>query len=110
LQGWEEDMTLKQLHEQVGRLPFRARINKYTHNVEALLSTGYYVTTCEHVEPIIWANSTEGWQLVPEKKKALSYSNDAGNIFFVLENSKEHEFIKTSTAFTRQECFDIESK
>jgi len=104
-------MTLKELHKQVGRMPFRATNKSYSDSsylVEAFLSNQTFVAIVNGATSCLVGDVT-GWQLVPEKKKALAYSASNGVLIFIIEGSKDYEAMEKSSHYTRQECFDIES-
>jgi len=108
--------TLKELHEQVGKLPFLVtRDDSLPVTIEHLASSGDYCGVFTFADKSQYAkiyrpDDHDDWQLVPEKKKALAYVNVNGDLQFGLEGTKSiEEFKKYNETYTRASEFDIES-
>ena len=99
--------TLKQLHEQVGKLPMRVRSDGGILTVEYKTSTGDFIATHGKTTHVLFEH--ENWKLVPEKKKALAYREDDGQLLFCVEGSDRDLELRMSTEYKRVECFNIES-
>jgi hypothetical protein len=103
--------TLKQLHEQVGKLPMRVRSGGGILTVEYKTSTGDYIATHNKTTHVLFEH--DKWQLVPDVAKplkALAYADKEGLIFHVVVGSEEHNAVEKDSDYQRLECFDIESK
>jgi len=101
--------TLKELHEQVGRLPFRVGGIGTIISIEYKLSNGQYAGVYDTGGSDTFVPNNDRWQLVPEKKKALAYVGQLGSIYFVISGSDEERNLRLDGCKPAPE-FDIESR